>query len=476
MSESSESRFILARRRVETIWNEELSVEQRVLLLDKVMRKVTRKRVGAVEHWLWTATSSQVTMQATKFTAVIVAWTMHYNSYPSLSKILKCICSEKTCIAPWCRVAITVVSDAGEMPTVLDQDEWTHAAWLLERQSEQQPYEPCTALAPALGPHRIWTGVVQNTYGRLTWRGKHVYAHRLAWLIANRPNTIPPDHVVRHRCHNPLCIAPEHLETGTRIENARDCIRDGTSQHGERHHNASTTSVVAAAVRESRGDGTMQERAVRFDVKHALVNYIDNGQGWIAPGVAILMPIGKRKRTSTTPSEPFTAEYFQRRLCAIEARCTKVPLSGHEQDAQQAHWLWNNYKNNGGYGQFNFGGKLYPVHRAALESSLGRSLSKTEQARHLCDNGNMRACCNPLHLAVGTALDNAADKEAHGKVKRGAEHPRSKLSVQQRAEIYQRRVVEGESLKSLAAAYRVTSGCIGYIVRMQQKIVATNAA
>ena len=30
------------------------------------------------------------------------------------------------------------------------------------------------------------------------------------------------DHVVRHRCHNRLCVNPEHLELGTQADNKRD--------------------------------------------------------------------------------------------------------------------------------------------------------------------------------------------------------------------------------------------------------------
>jgi hypothetical protein len=30
------------------------------------------------------------------------------------------------------------------------------------------------------------------------------------------------DDVVRHRCHNGLCVNPEHLEVGTRADNKRD--------------------------------------------------------------------------------------------------------------------------------------------------------------------------------------------------------------------------------------------------------------
>jgi HNH endonuclease len=50
--------------------------------------------------------------------------------------------------------------------------------------------------------------------------GRHVGAHRVAWEIVNGP--IPHGLLVRHRCHNRLCINPAHLQLGTHQENMSD--------------------------------------------------------------------------------------------------------------------------------------------------------------------------------------------------------------------------------------------------------------
>jgi hypothetical protein len=44
---------------------------------------------------------------------------------------------------------------------------------------------------------------------------------------------IPPDLVVRHKCDDPMCINPCHLELGTVKENNWDKLRNGTWQNGE---------------------------------------------------------------------------------------------------------------------------------------------------------------------------------------------------------------------------------------------------
>ena len=57
-------------------------------------------------------------------------------------------------------------------------------------------------------------------YGRVGKSGTRVLAHRLAYETWVGP--IPDGHVVRHKCDNPPCINPDHLETGTQADNVQD--------------------------------------------------------------------------------------------------------------------------------------------------------------------------------------------------------------------------------------------------------------
>jgi hypothetical protein len=73
----------------------------------------------------------------------------------------------------------------------------------------------------------IWNGAkVGKGYGKLKVRGWWWLAHRFMYACYVDP--IPEGHVVRHKCHNPPCVNPDHLQTGTPRENVYDQIERGT--------------------------------------------------------------------------------------------------------------------------------------------------------------------------------------------------------------------------------------------------------
>src|SRR5262245_2534708 len=85
----------------------------------------------------------------------------------------------------------------------------------------------------SLTPCWEWTGAKHVFgYGQIggpEW-GTPLLAHRVAYAFAHGP--IPKGKVVRHKCDNPGCVNPYHLELGTSRDNARDAWRRGRGRFG----------------------------------------------------------------------------------------------------------------------------------------------------------------------------------------------------------------------------------------------------
>jgi hypothetical protein len=89
---------------------------------------------------------------------------------------------------------------------------------------------------------RRWLGALTAFgHGRFRVGSVILKAHRVAYALAHR--TCPDDLVVRHMCHHPWCVAPEHLELGSVADNNRDAREAGRAvappvHRGTSHHSA----------------------------------------------------------------------------------------------------------------------------------------------------------------------------------------------------------------------------------------------
>ncbi len=82
--------------------------------------------------------------------------------------------------------------------------------------------------------HECWTRAASTDrygYGKFTIRDIFFAAHRYAWTHHNG-RSIPHGYVVMHKCDNPACVNPAHLELGTQLDNIADRVIKGRSALG----------------------------------------------------------------------------------------------------------------------------------------------------------------------------------------------------------------------------------------------------
>lgn len=129
-------------------------------------------------------------------------------------------------------------------------------------------------------------------------------------------------------------------------------------------------------------------------------------------------------------------------------------------------WEWQAGKTEFGYGQFKV--KSYQginSHRVTWELFYGE-IPDGLWVLHTCDNP---ACCNPNHLFLGTALDNARDKESKNRGNKKGEHNSGHKLTQAQVVYVRLRYAKGDILqRELAAEMGVDPSVISRIVRNKQ--------
>jgi hypothetical protein len=156
------------------------------------------------------------------------------------------------------------------------------------------------------GPDDCWPwlgakSTCNKQYTPMTYGGfKQRRAHRWAWAIANGRMPLP-EHVICHRCDNPLCVNPAHLFEGTRADNQKDMqrkLRSGII--GAKNPKAKLTETQVLEIRGS--DERDVVLAERYGVHHTTIYMIKVGRKWRnLPGGA--PKVIRRKLTTDQVSE-----------------------------------------------------------------------------------------------------------------------------------------------------------------------------
>lgn len=125
----------------------------------------------------------------------------------------------------------------------------------------------------------------KDGYGKTSVGGKHVRAHRLAYCVSNG---VPLESIkglqIRHKCDNPSCVNPEHLEAGTNADNMRDKVERGRQAKGESMGLSKLTElhvkqILAEFVPRSAEFGA-RPLSRKFNVCHKTILNIVKGRTW----------------------------------------------------------------------------------------------------------------------------------------------------------------------------------------------------
>lgn len=134
--------------------------------------------------------------------------------------------------------------------------------------------EPCV-----LSPH----GKTAQGYAVIsTSGGKSVYHHRL--VLAKKlgvPLSALANKDCRHKCDNPSCVNPNHLELGTRQDNVDDMHARGRAKKavGEAASKAKLTAEQVLAIR-ARAKESCTDLAKEFGVSHTAILRIWHRKVW----------------------------------------------------------------------------------------------------------------------------------------------------------------------------------------------------
>ena len=125
-----------------------------------------------------------------------------------------------------------------------------------------------------------WTGGLNfEGRGRIMFRERREYAHRVAFALAN-PSIFDPSLRVLHTCDNPRCVRPSHLFQGTQADNVHDMHRKGRDRkvRGEKQWCAKFTENQVRAIRAN--PNPMKQIARDYNVSDTAIRNIKLRKTW----------------------------------------------------------------------------------------------------------------------------------------------------------------------------------------------------
>jgi len=127
--------------------------------------------------------------------------------------------------------------------------------------------------------HWIWKGAKcgnKKEYGQVRFRGKKPVAHKVVWILLR--GEVPEGYEMLHQCPFTLCCNPDHLRTGTHLENMKEAREAGSFMKmpsGESHWNNKLSNRSVEKIRKRILNGEKQaDLAKEFHVTQPYISMI----------------------------------------------------------------------------------------------------------------------------------------------------------------------------------------------------------
>lgn len=265
----------------------------------------------------------------------------------------------------------------------------------------------------------IWTGQSkENGYGTFKIHRKSVGAHRIAFEFEN--GKIESGMLIRHLCHNKLCVNVQHLKLGNSRDNALDTLKigGGTAKLNEQN--------VLEIIHLINNGSKLTTIAKLYHVTAETIGAVKRGITW---------------------SHVTSIQYKQniKPLNLYKEKLYSKTINYNE------CILWTGIVKSSGYGEMSVNGKMLVVHRLSyfIANNI-TSLPNEYVVRHLCHN---KLCINPVHLAHGTEAQNSYDTNIAGNNKS------ARLNLLQVKEVKEL-LANNKSVSAIAKTYSVSYNCI----------------
>lgn len=120
-----------------------------------------------------------------------------------------------------------------------------------------------------------WIGARNNEgYGIFKYKNKNVRAHRFSYALFK--DQVPEDLLICHKCDNPSCCNPYHLELGTNHYNQVDCF---LKNRGGKRSKLNTSDVIQIK-KLLRMEVKPSTIAFMYDITESEVSRIKNNKRW----------------------------------------------------------------------------------------------------------------------------------------------------------------------------------------------------